>query len=393
MRFSSRFASLSLSALALLGLPLVATAGPSDSAWLPLFDKTDSSLATNWDIKITGHALNADPFNTFRRAIVGADTVLEANISGYTNFNGQFGHIGYKHRPFEYFILRVEHQFFGSQAPGNPGSWALQNNGIMHHSQSAASMGLNQDFPISLEAQLLGPANTGADNNSTMNLCTPGTAFYSTPTASSPNTSHCVSAIGSHNRSLALAPSWMWVKIHAHSDSIIRYYYNNGTADSLVFTFYRPVQYSGNVSGHTVPLVNNTPLKGGYILFQSESHGTRFRRIEILNLEGCMTPDDVNYKTYFVKHDATACGGTSGIRGVSARQARQSAPLTMVGGAIKVGGAERVTLEAYDMRGTRIGSHSAQAPFLWAPEVNTPGVHLIRVVTPQGVYTERATLF
>ncbi len=393
MRFMFRFSSLALSALATLALPVVTPAGPADSAWIPLFDKTHESLATNWDLKITGQALNVDPLNTFRRAIVGTDTVLEVNVSNYTNFNGQYGHIGYKIRPFEYFIVRVEHQFFGSQAPGNPGSWAVQNNGIMHHSQSAASMGQNQDFPISLEAQLLGPGNTGADNNSTMNLCTPGTAFYTAPTGGNVNTNHCVSANGSHNRSLALAPSWMWVKIHAHSDSIIRYYYNNGTEDSLVFTFYRPVQHEGNVSGHTVPLVNNTPLKGGYILFQSESHGTRFRRIEVLNLEGCMTPGDVNYKTYLVKHDEAACGGTSGIRGASARDARYAAPLTMVGGAIKVGGAERVTLEAYDMRGTRIGSHSAQAPFLWAPQVNTPGVHLIRVVTPKGVYTERATLF
>ncbi len=393
MRFMSRFSSLTLSALATLAFATVATAGPNDSAWIPLFNKTHESLATNWDIKITSRALNEDPLNTFRRAIVGSDTVLEVNVSGYTNFNGQYGHIGYKIRPFEYFIVRVEHQFYGSQAPGNPGSWAVQNNGIMHHSQSAASMGTNQDFPISLEAQLLGPANTGADNNSTMNLCTPGTAFYNSPASSSPNTTHCTSATGSHNRSLALAPNWMWAKVHALSDSIVRYYYNNGTEDSLVFTFYRPVQYAGNVGGNTVQIVNNTPIKGGYLLFQSESHGTRFRRIEVLNLEGCMTPGDVNYKTYLVKHDETACGGSSGIRGVSPADARYAAPLTVVGNALKVGGTERVTLEAYDMRGTRIGTHTAQAPFLWSPRVNAPGVHLIRAVTPKGTYTERMMLF
>lgn len=393
MRPVSRFSSLGFGTLLLFGLHTLATAGPNDSDWVPLFNKADPSLATNWDIKITSRPLNEDPLNTFRHAVVGSDTVLEVNVSGYTNFNNQYGHIGYKIRPFEYFIVRVEHQFFGSQAPGNPGSWAVQNNGIMHHSQSAASMGQNQDFPISLEAQLLGPANTGADNNSTMNLCTPGTAFYTTPTGGSVNTNHCTSATGSHNRSLALAPNWMWVKVHALSDSIIRYYYNNGTQDSLVFTFYRPVQYSGNVSGNTVQIVNNTPIKGGYILFQSESHGTRFRRIEVLNLEGCMTPNDVNYKTYFVKHDAAACGGTSGIRGASPRDARYAAPLTMVGGAIKVGGTDRVTLEVYDLDGTRLGAHSAQAPFQWAPRVNARGVHLIRVTTPKGVYTERATLF
>jgi hypothetical protein len=368
-----------------------AQGGPNDSAWIQLFNKKDTSLATDWDIKITTRALNVDPLNTFRWAVVGSDTVLEANISNYTNFNGQFGHIGYKHRPFNYFIVRVEHQFFGSQAPGNPGTWALQNNGIMHHSQAASTMGVNQDFPISMEAQLLGPSNTGADNNSTMNLCTPGTAFYTVPTGGSVNTNHCVSANGAHNRALALAPSWMTVKVHALSDSIIRYYYNNGTIDSLVYTYYRPVQYGGNVANATVPIVNGTPIKGGYMLFQSESHGTRFRKIEVLNLEGCMTPTDANYKTYFVKHDSTACGLPLGIQ--SPREARYAAPMTFIGGAVKVGGNDRVTLEVFDMSGSRIGRHTAQAPFQWSPAVKRSGVHVIRATTPKGTYTERATLF
>ncbi len=377
-----------------------AQGGPSDSAWIQLFNPKDTSLATDWDIKITSRALNADPLNTFRWAVVGSDTVLEANISNYTNFNNQFGHIGYKHRAFNYFIVRVEHQFFGSQAPGNPGSWAVQNNGIMHHSQSAASMGQNQNFPVSMEAQLLGPGNTGSDNNSTLNLCTPGTAFHTQPTGGNANTTHCTSANGVHNRALALAPSWMTVKVHALSDSIIRYYYNNGTQDSLVFTYYRPIHHNGDnsvsggfLNGSGYPMANGTALKGGYILFQSESHGTRFRKIEVLDLEGCMTPGDVNYKTYLVKHDSTACGGTSGIRGQSPREARVAAPMSFVGDAIKVGGNSVVTLEVFDLSGARVGFHKAQAPFQWTPGIRAAGMHLIRATTPQGVYTERMTLF
>lgn len=370
-----------------------AQGGPNDSAWIPLFNPKDTSLATNWDIKIKGRALNVDPLNTFRRVVTGSDTVLEVNYSGYTTFNEQYGHIGYKHRPFSYFIVRVEHQFYGSQTPGNPGSWAVQNNGIMHHSQSAASMGLNQDFPISLEAQLLGPGNTGADNNSTMNLCTPGTAFYTSPTGGSVNTNHCVSANGTHNRNLALAPNWMWVKVFALSDSIIRYYYNNGTTDSLVYTFYRPVQYSGNVSGNTVQITNGTPIKGGYILLQSESHGTRFRRVEVLDLEGCMTPGDVNYKSYLVRHDPEACGGTSGVRGHSPREARAAAPVSFAGNAIQAGGNGFVVLEVFDLSGVRVARHAAQAPYTWSPEVRAPGMHVVRVTTPKGVYTEKAAFF
>jgi hypothetical protein len=104
-----------------------------------------------------------------------------------------------------------------------------------------------------------------------------------------------------------------------------------------------------------------------------------------------MTPGNPNYKSYFVKHDEAACN-VIGIVG-SARDARYAAPLTMVGGALKVGGTERVTLEIYDLHGARVGARSAQAPFQWAPQVNASGVHVIRAITPKGVYTERATLF
>ena len=96
-----------------------ALAGPNDSDWVQLFNPRDTSLATNWDIKITTRALNVDPLGTFKRAIVGTDTVLEVSVANYTNFNGQYGHIGYKHRPFNYFVVRTEHHFYGNQAAGN----------------------------------------------------------------------------------------------------------------------------------------------------------------------------------------------------------------------------------------------------------------------------------
>ncbi len=43
----------------------------------------------------------------------------------------------------------------------------------MLHSQSAASMGLNQDFPVSIEGQFLG--GDGTSERHTSNVCTPGT--------------------------------------------------------------------------------------------------------------------------------------------------------------------------------------------------------------------------
>jgi hypothetical protein len=363
-------------------------AGPNDSAWVDMFNPKDTSLLTNWDIKIRYSPMNEDTRGTFKRAIVGGDTVLEVNYSGYASFNNPgetHGNIGYKIRPFNYYIVRVEHQFWGTQAPSGP-SWAVQNNGIMHHSQSIASFGLNQDFPISLEAQLLGPGNTGADNNSSMNLCTPGTAFYTTLTGGSVNTTHCVSA-ATKDRGQALAPNWAWAKVEAYSDSVIKYYFK----DSLVYTFYRPVEYAGNVANNTQTITNNKPIKGGYIILQGESAPTRFRRVQVLNLEGCTTPTDLNYKTYFVKHDSAACGLPAGV--LSRGDIRGASPMTFIGNSVKVGGQGMVTLEVFDLRGARVARHTAQAPFQWTPSVKQAGMHVIRALTPKGTYTEKATLF
>jgi hypothetical protein len=192
------------------------------------------------------------------------------------------------------------------------------------------------------------------------------------------------------NRAQAGAPNWAWARVEAYSDSVIKYYFK----DTLAFTFYRPVEYPGNVVSNTQTITSGKAVKGGYIILQGESAPTRFRRVELLNLEGCMFPTtDANYKSYLIKHDSTACAGTTGIKGASPSEARFAAPMTLVGNAVKVGGTERVTLEAYDMSGARAGSVTAQAPFQWSPEVKKSGVHVIRAITPKGTYAERVTLF
>jgi hypothetical protein len=48
-------------------------------------------------------------------------------------------------------------------------------------------------------------------------------------------------------------------------------------------------------------------LKSGTISLQSESHPVEFRKIEILNLEGCMDPLATNYKSYYVHSKPADC--------------------------------------------------------------------------------------
>ena len=53
--------------------------------------------------------------------------------------------------------------------------------------------------------------------------------------------------------------------------------------------------------------VDGTPLTGGFISLQAETAPIDFRKVELLNLEGCTDPKASNYKTYFVKANAAKC--------------------------------------------------------------------------------------
>ena len=86
-------------------------------------------------------------------------------------FAGRFGHL-FHAAEFSNYRLRCEYRFVGEQTPGGPG-WAFRNSGVMLHGQAPESMGVDQEFPVSIEVQLLGGKAQG--KRSTANLCTPGT--------------------------------------------------------------------------------------------------------------------------------------------------------------------------------------------------------------------------
>ena len=64
----------------------------------------------------------------------------------------------------------------------------------------------------------------------------------------------------------------------------------------------------GVVSGHRSEMKpDGEPLSEGYIALQSEGHPIQFRRIELLNLAGCMDPASSRYRSYFVASDPGDC--------------------------------------------------------------------------------------
>ncbi|MEO7997352.1 MAG: DUF1080 domain-containing protein [Gemmatimonadaceae bacterium] len=257
--------------------------------WQPMFNGRDLK---DWDIKFAQHPLGENFRNTFRVE----DGMLKVRYDQWPDFKGEFGHIFYK-QPFSYYIVAAEYRFVGEQVTGagTGNSWAIRNNGIMVASQSAASMGLNQDFPISLEVQLLGGLGKGTRTNG--NLCTPGTNVVMNDKLV---TTHCI------NSSSITYDGDGWVRVEAMvlGDSIVKHIVNGDT----VMTYSKPQMGGGNAN-NTNPgvLVAGKMLTEGYITLQAETAPIDFRKVEIVNLKGCMDPKDANYKSYFVKSDPTAC--------------------------------------------------------------------------------------
>src|SRR5262249_40364545 len=100
------------------------------------------------------------------------DGLIKVRYDKYEGpFKGRFGHLFYK-EPLTSYELRVEYRFVGEQVKGGP-EWALRNSGIMIFGQTPESMRKDQDFPVSIEVQLLG--GDGKTPRPTANVCTPGT--------------------------------------------------------------------------------------------------------------------------------------------------------------------------------------------------------------------------
>lgn len=261
--------------------------GAPQEEWLPLFNGENLD---GWTPKIQGYPAGENFANTFRVE----DGLLKVSYDDYPDgFGNRFGFLFYQ-KPFSYYRLRATYRFVGEQAPGAP-DWGLLNGGLMIHGQTPESMGLNQDFPISLGVELLG--GTGNGKRPTGGLCTPGTYVEINGRLF---TGHCrKSRAGTY-------PLGQWVTVEALvlGDSLIQHCVEG----YQVLRYSKPQVGGEGLSGYDpAAKVDGTPLAGGTISVESESHPIEFRSIELLNLKGCMDPKALNYKPYYVKHDEEAC--------------------------------------------------------------------------------------
>lgn len=271
-------------------VPVVVSAAerdPNREEWTPLFD---GRSLDGWVPKIRGHEVGENFARTFRVE----DGVLKVSYDGYEGpFSGRFGHL-FHEKAFSHYRLLVEYRFVGEQAPGGP-DWAWRNSGVMIHGQPAGTMQKDQDFPISIEVQLLGGRQTG--ERTTANLCTPGTNVVIDGQLF---TSHCINSSSPTYR----GDQWVRLEIEAHGSGRIVHRIEGRE----VLRYEQPQTGGGNVSGHDPAQARDGQLlEGGSLSLQSESHPIEFRRVEILELVGCMDPKAVNYKVYFEKDDRSRC--------------------------------------------------------------------------------------
>jgi len=268
----------------LLCTPLFSQAPKKD--WIQLFNGKDLKA---WTPKIASHAVGDNFANTFRVQ----DGYLTVGYDGYDSFKNQFGHLFYKDK-FSYYIIAVEYRFIGDQAKDGP-RWPTRNSGIMIHGQPAATMQKDQDFPISIEVQLLGGLGKGP--RTTSNLCTPGTNVERDGKLFTP---HC---LNSTSRTYD-GDQWVRAEVVVQGGESI----DHRIEGVSVLKYERPQIGGANVSGHDPAIkVDGKLLEDGSISLQSESHPVQFRKVELLNLVGCMDKKAKPFRDYFVKHDAKAC--------------------------------------------------------------------------------------
>lgn len=234
----------------------------SEDSWETIFNGQD---LTGWIPKISGYPVGENYANTFRVI----DSAIVVSYDGYEKFSGEFGHLFYK-EDLSHYKLKLQYKFFGEQVNGGE-SWALRNSGVMYHGQPAATMQLDQSFPVCLEGQFLG--GNGKDERSTGNLCTPGTHVKIDGNLIE---EHCISSTSDTYH----GEQWVDFELIVRGDSIVHHIVNGDT----VFTLTDPI-ISETFENEGYILKENMPLTNGTISLQSESHPVAFRKIQLLRLD------------------------------------------------------------------------------------------------------------
>jgi hypothetical protein len=233
--------------------------------WVSLFNGKD---LTGWTPKIRYCDLGDNFGNTFR--VEEGLMKVRYDGGGYDTFGERFGHLFFRDS-FSNYRFRVEYRFVKEQCAGGPG-WATRNSGVMVHGQDPKTMAKDQDFPVSIEVQLLG--GNGKDARTTSNLCTPGTNVVMNGEL---KLQHCINSSSKTYH----GEQWVTAEIEVHNSEIIRHLLDG----EVVLEYNKPQLDKRDENAKPLIRDDQLMLTGGTISLQSESHPIDFRKIEIMVLE------------------------------------------------------------------------------------------------------------
>lgn len=230
--------------------------------WVSIFNGKNLD---GWIPKVTGDSAGVNTLNVFRVE----DGLLRIAYDKYDKLNGRYGHIFYK-EPLSKYKLKVEYRFVGEMLPDAP-YYCYRNSGVMIHAQSPESMGINQNYPVSLETQLLG--STDSLKQLTANLCTPGLTIYWKGKFTE---EHIIPSTSKYY----FGDEWVTVEIIVDGAKRISHVMEGDT----VLTVSKP-QVGGFLLPENYPIPVGTIIDKGYIALQAEGQPIDFRKIELMKLD------------------------------------------------------------------------------------------------------------
>ncbi len=232
--------------------------------WQSLFNGENLE---GWIPKFYHHDLGLNYANTFRVE----HGAIQINYDGYKEFGEHYGHLFYN-KAFSSYHLKFQYRFTEQWMKDAP-PFTFRNSGVMFHSQAPETILKEQNWPISVEYQILAEEKR-EESRPTGNMCSPGTEVFinneMTPR-------HCVP-------SSSKTYKWnTWVKgeLVVYKDSLIIHIVN----DKEVLRYSSPQIGGGTSKGYDVAIkTDGKRLTEGYIGLQSEGQGIEFKEIEIMEL-------------------------------------------------------------------------------------------------------------
>jgi hypothetical protein len=143
----------------------------------------------------------------------------------------------------------------------------------MYHSQDPKTILKEQDWPISVEMQLLGGLDDGLARP-TGNMCSPGTDVVFRGRV---DPRHCINS----SSKTYYGDQWVHAELIVLGDSLVSHLINGDT----VLQYSKPQIGGGVANGYNPALkIDGKLLKEGFIALQSEGQEIDFKQIELLDL-------------------------------------------------------------------------------------------------------------